>query len=1330
MFSSYSLIQKVPKRGHRLLWMVVLAILMTAPLAGATTVGNGEAAGEAADEWRSGEPLATWEQLDSFSALVEVPPLDTKLLKVDYGNLTLVPVEWYDPLQDLSQLHDQAVDRVEPWLQRDLAVQLNRMGSNGDRYARLIVNCPEADWVDEIAFSVAHTPTEVLTRVGNANVLQDNAKQLYEQDADIAYADIVDRTGEDGEYSTVSYLNYTGVRHEYPRDIYYWYIAHARVFWEDPARVAGKSFWRKAYWDEITYNTSGTLKSWLIGANNIIEAANVSTIWMQMNMEFGYGTNPLQPVQVILERYGSCGQFSITTASSLKAAMIPARIAIYPASDHQWCEVYIDGHWMHVDASNDVAGKANVKEPHLIRRTNSVNFNDAGVFERGWKPFMSATSTFRSDDVITNTIGISAPDPSFSFRESGMTERTGAEPHNYTETSKVTITVKDSGGDPLEGAYVGIFRVGHDIYNPGTPDYPHFANANYTNATGQVEFQLGLQGYCGRCDADHYYAALVLSRYNEGTNDFYAFSVPEENQEHSFTYTVTGDAPSQTEPAFEPYLNWPPTGPGGSLDIEIEAWGKQRHTHGEYGQAEMFGFRTSFDHIFPSDVDVAVLTSDELENFYSGQAVKTFFHRRDVQRLKTNSSFVFTEDSYLLLSNTDSHYTTKVVNVTVNMTAQCWPRLNITGPDMETDHNTDAPLVVNGTLWDYIPITGFEYSLDEGETWMDVEVDIDIVNKSFEARLDVSSLVSGDHAITLRATNSVGVWRVDHIGLFFDAEDPDLVVDIPNVNQFVSYFVGRIWIFVNASDNRELTDVQARLKGFDWQDMGPSSWLRDTHEINISNEGRVGPEVVEVRAIDGVGRTTIRSVPIYIDGVMPIMELTSPEPSSTAVVGQDDMLEVTGSVWDDQGISILGYKIDDENGSTSVIDTLDGDGHFTFQIPSSDLEPGEHEIMVYTYDLAMQAASKYFTLEVDATPPSLLIHEMDAIYQDGDDVDVTGTVSDPHGLGGLWIEIDYGGEQELAYDIAGGFQTSLPSGPIALGGHRVTVRAIDSVGNEVVWTVEYQVVDETLPIVNIGSPYMGSNLARGKVIRLAGSASDNVAVDTLTLKVGDDDVISIKDHLDLRIDFWSLHVGTVGRTLGPLSIEVWVVDTVGNSASEKVIIYLVDGTEPTASLQVDPMDEPRVEKGRILIIPAVFADDVGVAKVEYRVDGWSWIPVPCPLPYDSWDVEVPSENLATGRHLMELRVTDSAGNEVIVTTVFVVEPVPKEDSISTSLILGIVVAVVVGLVLIYFLVKREYGGDVSDTGEETEAGHEDEEVVEGPESTEGGAEAEEELAEE
>ncbi len=248
---------------------VLLMLVMSAVLTGAAAApmpASGLGGAQGAGPWPAPHqtpPEPVWREVDSLSARVEVPPGETRVVRISTTGDSLEPVDWPDPLQGLSSTSRQAVALVEPWLRDDLAAQLQRLDGNADRFAREIRDCPNDLWRDEIAFGVAHTPPEVLLQVGQASVLKDNAQQLYEQDDDLQYADLVERTAPDGNYTTVSYVNLTGARKEMPRDIYYYYLAHPRVFWEAPAKVGGKSLWRKAYFDELTYQLAAlvTLKT-------------------------------------------------------------------------------------------------------------------------------------------------------------------------------------------------------------------------------------------------------------------------------------------------------------------------------------------------------------------------------------------------------------------------------------------------------------------------------------------------------------------------------------------------------------------------------------------------------------------------------------------------------------------------------------------------------------------------------------------------------------------------------------------------------------------------------------------------------------------------------------------------------------------------------------------------------------------------------------------------------------------------------------------------------------------------------------------------------------
>ncbi|NIP37416.1 MAG: hypothetical protein GWN18_20855, partial [Thermoplasmata archaeon] len=858
-----------------------------------------------------------------------------------------------------------------------------------------------------------------------------------------------------------------------------------------------------------------------------------------------------------------------------------------------------------------------------------------------------------------------------------MVERTGAEPHIYTETSTVTINVEDSGGDPIEGAWVGVFRVGHDIYNPGTPDYPHFAYANYTNATGQAEFELGLQGYCGRCDDDHYYAALILSRYNQGTNDFYAFSVPEEDQEYSLTYTVTGNAPSQVEPTWfkKIIVGTDPPAPEFMLNVSLEARGRQRHTHGEYGQYEMFGFRTSFDHLFPSDVDMLVVDGEGLQNCLDGNPVGAWMGATDAETFAGGEMVPHDEATYLLLSNTDSHYTTKVVNVTVDLSAICYPKLRLDHPVTGTDHSTTESLVFNGTLWDYIPVTGLEVSFDGGDTWEDIYQGYDPVNGTFEAEVNVSHLPSGDQNLILRATNDVGVVNMLFPTIFLDADDPVVRIMEPSAGTVRSGLDPTIDVHVNATDNRAVSRVEARWEDGPWLAM--EEWERGgaTHTLVLPVDGRVGSVILEVRVTDGVGRTAVRSVEQVFDVIMPTLELIEPEAGDFFVVGPGWDVTVRGAVWDDHGIHSLAYAM--EFGVwTDVTEHIGDDDVFNFVLPTAGLEEGEHTVTITVTDLALHTENKTFTLVIDATAPDLAIDELDPYYDDGDDVELVGIVTDDYDVEGLWVTIDDEEEVGVSLDIAGGFSVRLPSGSDDVGDHQVIVRAADVHGNEVSMVLDYQVLDETDPTLTIDTPVMGANIGRGNFIHLTGTSTDNVAITVLAVKVGVEDTMYLLDNLDPALGRWSIDLGTSGRALGQLILEVRVEDAAGNMAVESVIVNIVDRTDPTLDVTVDPMNLPKAQKGKTMVVPAQFSDDVAVTKVEYRVDGWSWITVPCQYPCEAWDVEVPTDDLSVGSHVLEVRVTDGAGNDEMVSIPFEVKPVPESSQLSTGVIAGIVVAVV------------------------------------------------------
>ena len=81
----------------------------------------------------------------------------------------------------------------------------------------------------------------------STELLEANVNSIYNFDADIKYADIVDYDYGDGNfYSTLKYQilenNKTGY-YEYPEEIYYWYLVHPELLGGN-AKLVYDEFWR------------------------------------------------------------------------------------------------------------------------------------------------------------------------------------------------------------------------------------------------------------------------------------------------------------------------------------------------------------------------------------------------------------------------------------------------------------------------------------------------------------------------------------------------------------------------------------------------------------------------------------------------------------------------------------------------------------------------------------------------------------------------------------------------------------------------------------------------------------------------------------------------------------------------------------------------------------------------------------------------------------------------------------------------------------------------------------------------------------------------------
>ncbi len=394
-------------------------------------------------------------------------------------------------------------------------------------YAELLEHTPPA-LLDEVAFSLAHTPAEilrVLARLHQEDVFLENARAVYRADTLLAYATLVDLP--DGR-TTVAYAEGDTL----PPDLYGWYVVHPRILYEIPYRVDASYwsrswqeygidrdtwlrheedvyahpdrgvFWRTLFLRDSTYGR--TPVDAVASARTLHEAVRHLYLFQGWNtggfMTFGYKTQDLQPVVIYRKAYGSCGEQSILFAALARTALIPTYVAIDMGEDHQWNEFWCCGQWHHLDVNSDTLKGIDHPATSVMKKTITAVV--------GWRP----------DDSLFVITG------------------------RYVDTASVDFIVQDTLGNPVPGALV--------VLRSHWNRRDMRAVWGYTDHTGRWHLPVGYQPPLGN-------AIEVLSPLGIAGVEH---ALHEPGQRYQEKLQVPGQAPA------------PPRSPVTDLSLESQGW--------------------------------------------------------------------------------------------------------------------------------------------------------------------------------------------------------------------------------------------------------------------------------------------------------------------------------------------------------------------------------------------------------------------------------------------------------------------------------------------------------------------------------------------------------------------------------------------------------------------------------------------------------------------------------------------------------------------------------------------------------------------------------------
>ena len=341
--------------------------------------------------------------------------------------------------------------------------------------------------------------------------------------------------------------------------------------------------------------------------------------------------------------------------------------------------------------------------------------------------------------------------------------------------------------------------------------------------------------------------------------------------------------------------------------------------------------------------------------------------------------------------------------------------------------------------------------------------------------------------------------------------------------------------------------------------------------------------------------------------------------------------ELTGTVTDDDPATAITVTVDGNDYSA----TNNGDGTWTLAAGtiSPDLTDGVYDVQITGEDSSGNVGVDNTSdeLTVDLTGPMVTI---DTLYTSDASPQLTGTVSDTHGVAGIEVTVD--GNAYTATDNGDGTWT-LDAGTISPdlteGVYDVSVSATDALGNVGAdASTDELTVDQTAPVLTIDDPGTTTDSSP----QITGTIDD---VDP-TAMVEVDVNGSFYEAVNNGDGTWTLPAGTItpALTQGSYAVQARGTDTAGNVGVTNTPATLTINQAPV--LTIDPL----TTSDQTPQITGTIVDDNTTADITVTVNGIEYTATN--NGDGTWTLadDTITPALADGTYDITASVTDDSGN--------------------------------------------------------------------------------------
>lgn len=401
------------------------------------------------------------------------------------------------------------------------------------------------------------------------------------------------------------------------------------------------------------------------------------------------------------------------------------------------------------------------------------------------------------------------------------------------------------------------------------------------------------------------------------------------------------------------------------------------------------------------------------------------------------------------------------------------------------------------------------------------------------------------------------------------------------------------------------------------------------------------------------------------------VDITNPGASSTWPVSS-----TMGLTWDTTG-TISNVKLELYENDAFVMEIADStpnDGAFSWIIPSGLIDSNQYQIVISDYDYpSTNDTSEYFEILTDVSAPAL-DHPSDIEYSEtttGHAIAWTATDAYPVSFeiyrngtmvkSGAWSSPS----ESISVDVDG----------LTLGVYNYTIVVADIGGNIDTDEVMVAVIDGTDPVLSTPLDIEYSEGTSGHSIEWTASDAHPVSFR-----------ISANGALQLS-GTWSsssLSIPVDGLPLGVWSYVIEVTDVGGNTATDEVLVTVIDTTNPTINHPLDIEFMEGSTGNNITWIPY----DLHPGTYEIRRNGTL-------VQSGSWtgsSVLIGLDNTLAGAYTFTITVRDTSGNSVSDTVLVEVLPagfgIMGLDTLTTTILLVCGGAVVVIIIIIILKKKK------------------------------------------